>query len=64
MSAYTKALNESKIEDSASLRLRGEGIRFIRIRRTTCYLVGSSDRWNTSKKNELSDRVKHGLELQ
>lgn len=32
---------------------------FERIRRITGYLVGSTDRWNNSKKAELKDRVKH-----
>ena len=63
MSAYTKALTENKIEESTSLRLRGKGIRFNRVHRITGYLTGSVDRWNDSKRNELSDRVKHSLEL-
>lgn len=38
----------------------GEGIRFERIRRITGYLVGTVDKWNDAKKNELKDRVKRG----
>ena len=37
----------------------GKGVRFERIRRITCYLVGTVDRWNDAKKEELHDRVKH-----
>ena len=37
----------------------GKGVRFERIRRITGYLVGTVDRWNDAKKEELHDRVKH-----
>ena len=37
----------------------GEGVKFERIRRITGYLVGTTDRWNNSKKQELEQRVKH-----
>lgn len=37
----------------------GKGIGFTRIRRITGYLVGTTDRFNTAKKAELSDRVSH-----
>ena len=37
----------------------GEGVKFERLRRITCYLVGTVDRWNDGKKAELKDRVKH-----
>ena len=37
----------------------GKGGRFERIRRITGYLVGTVDRWNDAKKEELHDRVKH-----
>ena len=37
----------------------GKGVRFERIRRITGYLVGTVDRWNEAKKEELHDRVKH-----
>lgn len=33
---------------------------FNRIRRITGYLVGTTDRWNSAKRAELRDRVKHG----
>ena len=51
-------------EDQASIRsapekLIGVGVRFERIRRITGYLVGTMDRWNDAKKEELHDRVKH-----
>ena len=37
----------------------GKGVRFERIRRITGYLVGTVERWNDAKKEELHDRVKH-----
>ena len=37
----------------------GKNVTFERIRRITGYLVGTLDRWNDAKKEELHDRVKH-----
>lgn len=37
----------------------GEGVKFERIRRVTGYLVGSLDRFNNAKRQEVHDRVKH-----
>lgn len=37
----------------------GKNVNFERIRRITGYLVGTVDRWNDAKKEELHDRVKH-----
>ena len=37
----------------------GKTVKFERIRRLTGYLVGTVDRWNDAKKEELHDRVKH-----
>ena len=37
----------------------GEGVGFERIRRITGYLVGTTERWNSAKLAELSDRVVH-----
>ena len=37
----------------------GKNVTFERIRRITGYLVGTMDRWNDAKKEELHDRVKH-----
>lgn len=45
-----------------SEQIRGKGVSFDRIRRITGYLVGSVDRWNSGKKAELDDRVKHTKE--
>ena len=39
----------------------GEGVKFERIRRITGYLVGTTDRFNDAKAEEVRDRVKHGL---
>lgn len=36
-----------------------KGRKFERIRRITGYLVGTLDRWNSAKKAEEHDRVKH-----
>ena len=36
---------------------------FERIRRITGYLVGTTDRWNNAKREELNDRVKHGFDI-
>lgn len=37
----------------------GEGVRFERIRRITGYLVGTLDRFNNAKRQEVEQRVKH-----
>ena len=37
----------------------GEGVKFDRIRRITGYLVGTLDRFNNAKKQEVNDRVTH-----
>lgn len=37
----------------------GQGLKFIRIRRITGYLVGDMSRWNNAKRAEEADRVKH-----
>ena len=37
----------------------GEGVGFERIRRITGYLVGTTERFNNSKRCEERDRVKH-----
>lgn len=50
MSENTKAVSE---------RLRGKGVNFERIRRITGYLVGALEYWNSAKKAEERDRVKH-----
>lgn len=40
----------------------GKGVKFDRIRRITGYLVGTLDRFNTGKRAEEADRVKHDIE--
>lgn len=42
----------------------GNGVPFIRLRRITGYLVGNLDRFNTAKKKEVEDRVKHSSEIE
>ena len=49
--------NYSEIE--VSERMRGKGVGFDRIRRITGYLVGTLDRFNSGKRAEEHDRVKH-----
>ncbi len=41
--------------------LVGEGVGFHRIRRITGYLVGTVDRFNSAKRKEEHDRVKHSV---
>lgn len=48
-----------KKTDQESEHIRGKGVSFDRIRRITGYLVGSMDRWNSAKRAEEKDRVKH-----
>ena len=48
---------ETKVE---SKKVVGEGVGFERIRRITGYLVGTLDRFNNAKKQEVADRVTHG----
>lgn len=47
-----------------SKRVRGDGIKFDRLRRITGYLVGSLDRWNNGKLAEEQDRVKHSTSIE
>ena len=44
-----------------SEQVRGKGVGFDRIRRITGYLVGTLDRFNSGKRAEERDRVKHGV---
>lgn len=39
----------------------GKGVKFERIRRITGYLVGSLATWNSAKKAEERDRIKHSI---
>ena len=38
---------------------RGKGVDFERLRRITGYLTGSLSTWNSAKRAEERDRVKH-----
>lgn len=42
-------------------KMIGKGVKFERIRRITCYLVGTLDRFNNAKRQEESQRVKHSI---
>lgn len=46
-------------EGFANLTYSLAPVDFERIRRITGYLVGTTNRWNNAKKDELKDRVKH-----
>ena len=41
----------------------GEGVGFLKLRRITGYLVGDLDRFNSGKKAEAHDRVKHTTQV-
>ena len=47
-------------KETKKTKMVGEGVKFERIRRITGYLVGTLDRFNNAKKEEVKDRVKHG----
>lgn len=49
----------STVDLAMSEKARGKGVGFERIRRITGYLVGTLDRFNSGKKAEEHDRVKH-----
>lgn len=40
-------------------KLVGTGVKFVRIRRITGYLVGTLDKFNDAKRAEERERVKH-----
>ena len=48
-------------KDVKKIKKVGEGVKFDRIRRITGYLVGTLDRFNNAKKEEVNDRVTHGI---
>lgn len=48
--------------DDVELQYKFEEVPFERTRRITGYLVGTTDKWNNAKLNELNDRVKHGVQ--
>lgn len=52
-------MNQTKVKNVDGMV--GEGVEFERIRRITGYLVGDTKRFNTGKKAELDDRVKHSI---
>ncbi len=47
-------------KENKKIKTVGEGVKFERIRRITGYLVGTLDRFNNAKKEEVADRVCHG----
>ena len=46
-----------------SIETVGQNVKFERIRRITGYLVGTTDRFNTAKRAEERDRVKHAVNI-
>lgn len=64
---YGDNLSELRVEilndDEVTLTYVVEkaSVPFERIRRITGYLVGTTDRWNSAKKAEERDRVKHNV---
>ena len=46
-------------KENKKVKKIGEGVKFDRIRRITGYLVGTLDRFNNAKKQEVQDRVSH-----
>ena len=46
-------------KDTKKTKTVGDGVKFDRIRRITGYLVGTLDRFNNAKKEEVKDRVTH-----
>ena len=52
-------MNQTKVKNVDGMV--GEGVEFERIRRITGYLVGDTKRFNSGKKAELDDRVKHSI---
>ena len=56
-SIRVKMCDDGKVD--VSYLAKGE--KFERIRRITGYLVGTTDRWNDSKKSEEHERVKHNV---
>lgn len=50
------------MQEQTKKSIIGEGRNFERIRRITGYLVGTMDLWNSAKRAEERDRVKHDLE--
>ena len=46
-------------KETKKVKKVGEGVSFERIRRITGYLVGTLDRFNDAKKDEVAHRVKH-----
>ena len=56
-----KRKGDVKMEkETKKTKMVGEGVKFDRIRRITGYLVGTLDRFNNAKKQEVNDRVTHG----
>ena len=47
-------------KENKKIKTVGDGVKFERIRRITGYLVGTLDRFNNAKKEEVADRVCHG----
>ena len=49
--------------EHVNLQYKFEEVPFQRIRRITGYLTGTLDKWNSAKRAEERDRVKHDMEM-
>jgi anaerobic ribonucleoside-triphosphate reductase len=57
-----KAIKVTMCDDGkVDVSYLAKGEKFERIRRITGYLVGTTERWNDSKKSEEHERVKHNV---
>ena len=50
---------KEEMKKTETKKVTGEGVEFERIRRITGYLVGTLDRFNDAKRDEVEHRVKH-----
>ena len=55
------SIDISRDGDYADVEYHFSAVPFQRIRRITGYLVGTLDRFNDAKRQEVEDRVKHGI---
>jgi hypothetical protein len=59
MSTTTFLVKEETVMVVATEKERGLGVEFQRLRRITGYITGDLKTWNSAKRSEEHDRVKH-----
>ena len=59
MSTTTFLVKEETVMVAATEKERGLGVEFQRLRRITGYITGDLKTWNSAKRSEEHDRVKH-----